>query len=58
MTKILKNLRIALVPAEVRTEHASNTSLERYCYANLLGPNSACGDAKEYFKVYGLCNLY
>lgn len=45
--KIFKNLRIALVPAEIRTEHASNMSLERYCCANPLGQNSAMDTSKN-----------
>jgi hypothetical protein len=31
------SVRIASVPAEIRTEHIPNTSLERYRYTNLLG---------------------
>jgi hypothetical protein len=34
--KTMKNLRIVCVPAEVRTEHLPNTSLERNRYVNLL----------------------
>jgi hypothetical protein len=34
--KTMKNLRIAGVSAEIRTEHLLNVSLERYSYTELL----------------------
>jgi hypothetical protein len=57
-SKILKNLRIGVVPAEIRTEHTSKKSLERYRYTNPLGQNTACGHFEEHFKIYNLCNRY
>jgi hypothetical protein len=35
--KATEILTITYVPAETRTEHISNTSLDRYRYENLLG---------------------
>lgn len=32
-----KSVRIATVPAEIWTEHITNTNVERYRYANPLG---------------------
>jgi hypothetical protein len=36
LRKIMKNLKIAGIPGEIRTEYLNNRSLESYRYASLL----------------------
>jgi hypothetical protein len=36
LSKPMENLTTAGVPAEIRTGHLPNTSLEQYCYINLF----------------------